>query len=153
MFTKYHSWYKATQNSYDLTLFPNSATQLVKMSLTINLLLKDKKGTKHLREVFDKANTQKCIIGQGKLVAELYIDESLNWTKLYTMASKCNLDARLRYFNFQVLHKTLITNKKFKLFNISDNDTCDNCTEVDTTSHRLYDCTMIQPLWLKLRNW
>ena len=47
MFTEYFPWFKATQNSYNTTIFPNSTAQHVKMPLTINLLPKDKRGTKY----------------------------------------------------------------------------------------------------------
>ena len=123
------------------------------MPLTINLLLKDKQGTKHIRQTFEKATAQCNITGQAKWIMELNIPGNFNWSKIYTMATQCKLDARLRYFNFQVLHRTLTTNKALKLYNIAESNTCGNCPEIDTISHRLYNCNTIQPLWSKLTNW
>ena len=145
MFTEYYSWFTAIQSTFNTTSSTQAPAHKVEMPLTINLLLKDKQGTKHIRQTFEKAKAQCNITGQAKWIMELNIPGNFNWSKIYTMATQCKLDARLRYFNFQVLHRTLTTNKALKLYNIAESNTCGNCPEIDTISHRLYNCNTIQP--------
>ena len=73
----------------------------------IYLLTKDKKGTRCLREIFIKGDTA-TPIGQKKL--KLSANEDLG--TIYLKSTKCNLSARIKFFNYQILHHTLITNKK-----------------------------------------
>ena len=51
------------------------------------------------------------------------------------------------------MHRTLITNRKLKQLGIRDNDTCDNCEEIETISHLLYDCDRASEIWQTLRRW
>ena len=43
------------------------------------------------------------------------------------MEAKCNVIARLKYSNSQVLHRSLVTNGKLYLFSLIESEKCDNC--------------------------
>ncbi len=62
--------------------------------------------------------------------------------------------AKLRYFQFQILHRTLVTNRKLKLWNIKETDLCSFCElEVESICHLFYDCLHIKIFWFRLKNW
>ena len=112
IFTEYYSWFKAIKDSYNTISYLDTNDQNLKLPQTIYWLLNYTKGTKHLRVIFDKGASRQDSIGHVKWCVELNIGKEIQWSKLYTMAKKCNLNARLRYFNFQILHRSLMKNKK-----------------------------------------
>ena len=63
------------------------------------------------------------------------------------------MNARSKYFQFQILQRSLVTSKKLHQFNIRDNELCDNCNSIETISHLLNDCTGIKKLWVELETW
>ena len=72
---------------------------------------------------------------------------------LYLRTRKCNLNARMHLFNYQVLQHTLMTNKKLHQFGLADSDRCEKCGILDTITHLLYECKFILPIWKKLETW
>ena len=91
-------------------------------------------------------------IGQAKWNKELSLT-NINWEILYLRTKKCNLNARMHFFNYQVLQKTLITNRKLHQFGLIDSELCEKCGELDTITHLLYECKFILPIWNKLETW
>ena len=69
------------------------------------------------------------------------------------MPMKCRLYARIRYFQFQVLHRTLVTNRKLNQFGIRDSEKCEYCDEIETISHLLYDCPSAQKICNETKTW
>ena len=63
------------------------------------------------------------------------------------------MNARTRFFHFQTMHRTVMTNKKLYQFNMRDNALCDVCQEQETISHLLYECPNIRILWQELQEW
>ena len=59
----------------------------------------------------------------------------------------------MKYFQYQVLHSSLITNKKLHEFNLRDHDTCDNCNEIETIRQLLVECDSIKKLWQHIGEW
>ena len=108
--------------------------------VSVQWLMKDKKGTKNIREVFHQQVPLNLPKGQLKWKEEFNIGDEYNWKYLYTISNTCKLNARSMYFQFQILHRTLITNKKLYQFNIKENDHCEHCDEIDTIVHSLYEC-------------
>ena len=69
------------------------------------------------------------------------------------MAKQCKLNANTIFFHFQVLHRTIMTNKKMHQFNLRDNELCDDCQLPETISHLLYECPEVHAIWDQLLNW
>ena len=65
----------------------------------------------------------------------------------------CKLNARCIYFQLQVLHRTLITNRKLKQFNIREDEKCDKCESIESIAHLLYDCQFTRNLWESGEQW
>ena len=119
---------------------------------TIEWLCKDKKGTVNLRKIW-KPIDPPILPEKIKWLEELDMDENENWRDLYLLPIQSKLNARCKYFQLQILHRTLITNKKLKLFRIKDSDICDQCEEIETISHFLYDCQTANGIWNEVENW
>ena len=68
---------------------------------------------------------------------------------------KCvvSLEPRTIYFQFQVLHRTIMTNKKLQQFNLRNNDNCESCGAREDISHLLYECPLVYQIWISLENW
>ena len=71
----------------------------------------------------------------------------------YNISYKCKLDPRTRFFNYQVLHRSLMTKKKLHQFNLRYDDQCDTYGATETISHLLYDCQNATNIWHELGNW
>ena len=63
-----------------------------------------------------------------------------DWDQLYQIPGKCHVNVRIRFFQFQILDRSLISKKKLAQFGISEDDRCELCGEVETLEHRIYDC-------------
>ena len=99
-----------------------------------------------LREIFLKSSTT-IPIGQVKWTRELSLSNTEDWETLYLRATKCNMNARIKYFNYKILQHTLITNKKLYQFGIAPSEMCDNCGATETISHLFLECPNIRPIW------
>ena len=123
-------------------IYPNS----------IYWLVKDNKGTKGIRTILEKSNKNKTI-GQQKWSDELALGDEFDWKRMFLMAKDCNVNARIRFFNYQILQRSLITNRKLFLFKMVEQEKCDNCNFTETIAHLLYDCENAQKVWVDLDRW
>ena len=113
---------------------------------SIDWLTKDSRCTQHIRKIWQLNKIKKPPPGQVKWEVELGIRNEEDWKCLYRIPIKCKLNARSRYLQFQILHRTLVTNRKLLQFGIKDSEKCDHCDEVETISHLLYDCPFAQDI-------
>ena len=97
--------------------------------------------------------TYKYTIGQEKWIDELALNNETNRQKSYQLATNCNANARIRFFQYQILHRSLITNRKLHIFNLIDTEKCDNCDMVETITHLLIDCKEVEKIWTELGRW
>ena len=152
MFTSYFALWKALLRAWknQLQYIPKDIN--VYRPKAIEWLCKNKKGTINIRKIWRPIEPP-LLTGKRKWIEELDIDDNENWKDLYLLPIQSKLNARCKYFQVQILHRTLVTNKKLKLFKIKDSDVCDNCAEIENISHLLYDCEMTNTLWNNMCNW
>ena len=153
MFTQFIAFWKALPTQYKDQMTINKKNFDVKMPITIEWILRDKKGGAQLRKVWTTENSKTPPIGQTKWMAELQNEENLNWSYLYSLPFKCRINARTKYFQYQILHRTLITNKKLHQFGLVPSDKCNFCGELETISHLLYECPEVKNLWEQMIKW
>ena len=73
------------------------------------------------------------------------------WPLLFPNFMKIIKPTRLRYFQYRVLTKTLTTNIKRSIWNISISKLCTFCKKKDETIlHVLYECEQVRTLWDKV---
>ena len=152
MLTTYFALWKALPRNWKIEL-ENTVKKIgVQRPLPIEWLTKDKQGTSNIRKVFRK-NKEPNIRAIAKWEEELNMDNTEEWSFLFFLPIKSKLNARCTYFQIQILHRTLITNRKLKQFNIRDNESCDICGEIETISHLLIDCEPVLELWIEFGLW
>ena len=152
MLTTYFSLWKALPGQVKIELNGTAKTQEVFRPIQIEWLCKDKKGTQSIRKIWE-SNIPPEIPSQTKWVNEPNMDPIDSWKPLYLLPIQSKLNARCKYFQFQILHRTLVTNRKLKMFNIRDDEICDNCHEVETISHLLFECHVARNIWREIQIW
>ena len=125
----------------------------LEMPKNLEWLTKDKKGGQNLRKIWQMNRNKDIPIGQSKWIEELVLDNETNWKLLYTMADKCKINIRSKYFHYQVLHRTIVTNRKLLQFNMRIDELCDNCGEIESITHLLYNCTTTKRIWASTLDW
>ena len=153
MFTSYIGIWQAIPRIWKNEMHNTPKTYEATRPVSVQWLMKDKKGTKNIREVFHQQTPLNLPKGQIKWKEEFNLGDDCNWKYLYTLSNTCKLNARIMYFQFQILHRTLITNKKLYQFNIKESDHCEHCDETDTIVHLLYECRRIGDLWNDVETW
>ena len=131
----------------------HNKTKVANMTYPIEIqcLTKDKKCSRNLREIFNKG-VKDIPIRHAKWNLELTLTK-VDWESLYLRSRKCNLNVEFTFFNYQVLHHTVITNRKLHQFGLVESDLCEKCGMPDTIVHLLHDCKYIQPIWKDLETW
>ena len=137
MFTEYFSWYNSIQKVYQ-PIIQEPEDSNSKLPVTLEWLLKGKNGTENLRIIYSKNMQLVEIITQVKWKADLMLLHDPGWQNLCTLSNKCKLDARIRFFNWQIIHRTIMTRRTLFLCNIIGNE---ECGKLETISHMLYECT------------
>ena len=152
MFTTYFSIWKAVPRHWKNTMVNNPKSYNVFRPLAVEWLTKDKRGTKNIRKIWNQIEHPPltCTI---KWQYELGLPEDENWSKIFMLPIHCKLNARCIYFQLQVLHRTLITNRKLKQFNIREDEKCDNCESIESIAHLLYECQVTRNLWESVEQW
>ena len=56
------------------------------------------------------------------------------------------LNANSVFFQFQVVHQTIMTNKKLYQFNVRNDNLCEDCQALEDIPHLLYDCPEVSTL-------
>ena len=118
----------------------------------IEIITKYKQGTEHVKNIWSAKDNELMPIGQQKWWTELNMTMDHNWNS-YSLSKVCKPDPKTRYFNFQVLHRTTVTDRKLLQFNIKYNDRCDAFQEVETIFHLLYECPTSKVTWNSLEQW
>ena len=152
MLTTYFALWKSLPYAWRQDIINKNQIIEVRRPIPIIWLTKDKKGTRHIRTVWN-SNEQPILKCKNKWTEELNMDDTENWEFLFLLPITCKLNARSTYFQIQILHRTLVTNRKLMQFNIRDNETCDNCNEIKTISHLLYECQTARRIWLNIEQW
>jgi len=75
------------------------------------------------------------------------------WTAFYKSTFSATVENKLRSFQYQILKRSLVTNKFLNICKIRDDDRCYYCdNSSETIEHLLYDCERVQNFWISLCN-
>ena len=152
MITVYFALVNAIPRIWKDELLTKSRNFNVKPPPPMQKLYQCKKGTSAIRKIWSAESDTNIPISQTKWETEL-TPLNIDWQFCYTIANKYKLNARTRFFHYQVLHRTVMTNRKLNQFNLRQNDLCDICNVTDTISHLLYHCQNAMQIWLQLFHW
>ena len=151
-FTLYHSLWSAIPTPLKIYMKDKEVTYYLRYPESISVILRDQKGTTSIREIMNKGASNQST-GLLKWTEELAMNSETNWQHIYTIPKKCNVNARIRFFQYQVLHRSLLTNRKLSLFNLIDTEIWDNCDKVETVTHLLLECQQLDNLWRGIEGW
>jgi hypothetical protein len=122
------------QRSEDLIIWTNNNTKNLKVA-TI----------KDLQLLLKKVNNKIAIPDYNKKfglnIQEKDIKASIN--KTYRNLK----NPTLRSLRHRLWHNDIFCGLKMKKFNMTDSDTCERCSEIETTQHQLYECREAQKMW------
>ena len=88
--------------------------------------MKCKKGTYAIRQIWISQRSSTISVGRTKWDADFNNNQPERWKYWYTLADKCNMNVRTRFFHFQ---------------------------DIEPISHLLYECPNILTLWQELQAW
>ena len=112
MFTTYFAIWKSIPIPWIQELQNTPKNRNLIEPLILSYLRKGKKGTYHIRNIWKNQDSQTAPVGQQKWITELNLTENEDWQYLNNLAKYCMLNAKTIFFHFQVLHRTIMTNKK-----------------------------------------
>ncbi len=76
-----------------------------------------------------------------------------DWENIYSNIYMSTICTKFRDFQFRLLHRTLVTNKKLVIMKLSTNKKCTFCNiDTETIEHILYECQCCQLIWERLFN-
>ena len=79
-------------------------------------------------------------------------EANLDWTTIYRLSFKATLSTKLRYFQFQFLHRYLPLNKLLFDIKFIDSKLCSLCKiDDETLQHFLGDCRIAHSFWLEVQ--
>ena len=143
MFTTYFAIWKALPKEWKTEIEISERDYNINFPGNIALIIKDKKGTSSIRNIWTHASNIIPPTAQDKWDLEYGVND---WKFLYQLSHKCKFNARIIYFQYQILHRSLVTNKKLEQFGIRDNNLCDECGAIETIPHLLFNCLERQNL-------
>jgi len=116
---------------------------------TWSILLNGSKGSRLIYEKLKASNSKPHCIKRWN---ERF--EGLEWNEIFGKITKTTVDTSLRWFQFRVVHRILVTNKTLKQMKIKTNDKCTFCNAfTESIEHLLYECIHVQRFWNKLLDW
>ena len=153
MFTTFHALWRSMPGQWKIEMREERLQFNLNLPPVLMWLLKDRKGTRTIRSIWALKNNSVKPVGQEKWSLEIGIPNNLDWKMIYTLPRKCRLNARITYFQYQINHRSLVTNKKLQQFGLRDNNLCDRCDSIETISHLLFECPFAQNIWTGVERW
>ena len=110
-------------------------------------LLKSKQKTQFLYNFELKNMLQLQITSIIKWENE-FLDEQLEWNKIFLNSAKTTLDVKIKNFQYKYLHRIIPTNKLLFKQNISSSNLCNFCNmNIDCLKHLFWGCCHAQTFW------
>jgi hypothetical protein len=76
------------------------------------------------------------------------------WLNYFQHIYKTTCSTKYQFFQFRLLHGTLVTKENLFKWGIKDNDLCTFCEEeIEDIKHIFLDCEIIKIFWNKLKSW
>ncbi len=107
---------------------------------------------KHIYSYLINIKSKEPVKAQDKWNAVLGTNIT-NWENIYSNVFIATICTKFRDFQFRLLHRSLVTNKKLVTMKKSTNNKCTFCNiELETIEHLLFECQSCQVIWLRLFN-
>ena len=91
---------------------------------------------------------KELVVDAGKLIMENQLKyEIVDWQNIRIYPFLLTPLTKLRYFQYRLMSSKLITNYHINKWDKTVSQQCYRCTEIATTFHVLYECSIINHLW------
>ena len=78
---------------------------------------------------------------------------AIEWETVYSNNFKCNTESSLRAFQYQIVLRTVPTNKFLFRCGLSNTDKCYFCeVNVETIEHLFWHCPVVKTFWCKIKD-
>jgi exonuclease III len=122
-------------------------------SITIRILIQDKKGSRAVYDYFNNSTDfkPKC---ESKWESDLNLSPTFNWQNAYKSIMFTTKDTGLIWFTYRILHRILGTNNYLHKIKIVDNKACSLCSQdPETILHLFFHCPFVTNIWSCLSSW
>ena len=76
------------------------------------------------------------------------------WEHIYMTPFKVTIQSKLQSFQYQILKRSLVTNKFLYLCKIKDSNNCHFCkAHIETIEHLFFDCKAVHTFWMNVIKW
>lgn len=76
------------------------------------------------------------------------------WNRIFELSFKVTQETKLRWLQFQTLHRIVPTNEYLFKLNILNSSSCIfGKNYIETVEHLFYDCVHVKELWVKIEEW
>ena len=106
-------------------------------------------------ELFIKNTTDCPLNSMQKWCTDLGMELNFSeWDKYFINIYKTTIVVKLRTLQFNILHRTLVTNHILKIWKKVDSNLCTFCkTEDETIFHLIFQCSEVQQFWHRIQVW
>ena len=116
----------------------------------INILLRDKKGSRRIYDIFIK-NIRHDV--QIRWSRDLGIIQREDWININSTIKEFS-EVKLKDFQFKINNKILVTKSFLHRINLIDNNTCSLWTEYpETIKHLFFECEKVKQFWNLFKEW
>ena len=96
------------------------------------------------------SNNEKFVVPSGILKWQEKFPEKIDdWRQKLQTIYNSTRDNKLRQFSFRLFHRTLITKKELKLYNLAKDDKCFYCLDSDSIEHTFIHCSYTKTFYLQ----
>ena len=88
-----------------------------------------------------------------KIAKQVVLQDDVDWSRIYGLTFKFVKDARSRIFQYKLLNDILPVNYWLHKWKISDPLCSFGCEEIETISHLLWDCNVVQNVVHHFKTW
>ena len=77
--------------------------------------------------------------------------DSQSWSSFFSVNFQCPMEVKMRAFQYQILMRSIPTNKYLKICKIKDNDDCYFCKiSIESIEHLFWNCPIVKTFWYSL---
>ena len=80
----------------------------------------------------------------------IFMDIEEEWSVIFSRPYK---SVRETQFQYKIIHRIIVCNKKLFDMKIKDSPNCNFCNQIDDIYHFFFYCPMVQTLWWSFFNW
>ena len=148
-FLKYLSLVQSISNFWKLQLKHENGLVPIKMTLLNQLLRVKQTNTFVYNLLLNYENVEENKSEQKW--SKMFVNEDLNWKKIYITPIIATNDIKLREFQYKCLKRIIPSNSYLHKCKLVSSSLCDFCNmEIETLSHLFWECRHVQVLWMQL---